>query len=292
MLDPCPEEPSDAGDRLRIARPLTPVANLCPPLEVAPEKADVFRLALRTLTDAGIPFSIGGGIAVFAYTGAHRDAHDLDIHLLPDDVERAMAVLRQASFRVHVRLQPWLAQAHHGQTQVDLIYGHGTWHASVDRRWIERGTPFHVLNHDVMIIPPEELLWTKALRCARVRSDQSDVLHLLLALGSQLDWPYLLERFGEDWEILLSHLIMFRYVFPAQHHVIPEEILDDLLARMHSQRSDLDPWPPVCRGQIIDSSGPFADYTERGYVDERQRRWQQRLDREPVLHRLIPAPPQ
>lgn len=273
-------------------RSLLRLGNLGRPLDLPADLAAAFRRALGALIDAHIPCAIGGGIATYAYTGEHRDVHDLDIHLLPEDVEPAMEALRRAGFSTWVRLQPWLAQAQLGETQVDLIYGQGSWHCSTDRDWITRGRLAGLLGHDVRIVPVEEILWSKCLRMARVRTDQSDVHHLLLAVAPDLDWDHLLALFGEDWEVLLTHLILFRYVFPSHANLIPDTVLDDLLARLAESRAHPYAGPPLCRGALLDTSGPYEHYRERGFIDEQQRRWEQRLEREPVLQRLTRTYPE
>lgn len=50
----------------------------------------------------------------------------------------------------------------------------------------------------------------------RERFDGADVAHIILKRGKRLDWGRLLSRFGEHWRVLLSHLILFDYIYPSE----------------------------------------------------------------------------
>ncbi|MGH2449128.1 MAG: nucleotidyltransferase domain-containing protein [Chloroflexota bacterium] len=247
-------------------------------LQVSAQQSHIFRAAMDALEAAGIPYSVGGGLALYVHTGIRRQVHDFDIHVVPGDIEPAMEALRSAGFKSWVQFPQWLAQAERNGVQVDMVFGQGSWHASADQGWIEGGPRAEVLDHEVNVIPAEELIWSKGMRCSRFRYDASDVFHLFAALADRLDWPHLIERFGEDWEVLLSHLLMFRYVFPRDAQRVPRSVWDQLLGGLATDldRSGLEPL--VCRGALLDSADPYDQYFyERGYRDEREERWQQRL---------------
>lgn len=255
--------------------------------DIPDDKRSVFGLALEALQREHIPVTVGGGLALYFYTGVLRNVHDFDVHLLPEDVEQALRALRAAGFEAFVKHPQWLAQAWRGDVQVDLIFGQGSWHQSVDSGWVAPSFSTLFLGHQVNIIPPEEFFWSKAMRCSRLRCDAPDLFHFLVAQGQCLDWPRLVDLFGEHWEVLLSHLIMFRYVFPSHAGVIPDEIMDELLGRLEQSRQQTSYARPICRGPLLDSSGPYLpDVEERGYIDERQVLWERRRQREPVLQRL------
>lgn len=233
-------------------------------------------------------FAMGGGPALYMYTGIEREFHDLDLHVVPAGVEPALRSLQEAGFQTWVKHPQWLAQAEKDGVQVDFVFGQGSWHESVDASWLERAKWVRFLGRRVRVLRPEELFWSKALRCSRLRHDSADLFHIVIGQGRCLDWAHLVALFGDDWEVLLSHLVMFRYAFPADADVVPDTVLDDLLGRMGDERRTGWDGPPVCRGQILDTSGAHQQYVdERGYVDERQMRWERRLREEPVLRRLV-----
>lgn len=246
-------------------------------LTIPEVKRSVFQRALAALESIGVPFSLGGGLALCYYAGTRREVHDLDLHLLPRDVQRSLAALREAGFTTWVHLAPWLAQAQDNQVQVDLVYGQGSEDASIDERWFT-GPRVRFLGHDVPVTPPEEFFWSKAMRCGPYRNDAPDLFDVLVAVGDRLNWPHLLERFGEDWEVLLSHLLMFRYAFPSHAGAISEAVLDELLERLQASRAAGRPiGPPVWRGGLIGDTPSGQHFEARGYIDERRQRWERRL---------------
>ncbi len=59
------------------------------------------------------------------------------------------------------------------------------------------------------------MIWSKAFIMERERYDGADIAHLILACGRDLDWRRLLGRFGRRWRVLLSHLVLFGFVYPG-----------------------------------------------------------------------------
>jgi hypothetical protein len=53
------------------------------------------------------------------------------------------------------------------------------------------------------------LIWQKAYVMERERFDGADIVHLLASCAPGIDWKRLMERFGPDWRVLMSHLILF-----------------------------------------------------------------------------------
>ncbi len=134
-----------------------------------------------------------------------------------------------------------------------------------------------VLDHPVLLAPIEEIFWSKAYRCSRWAYDGNDLFQLLEAVGNQMDWDHLLWRFGADWELLLSHLVLYRYVFPSCTDIIPGDVFDTLMERLSHSRKETWQAGPVCRGHIIDSSDTYDQYYDkRGYIDIRKHIWQRR----------------
>ncbi|HZS94381.1 MAG TPA: hypothetical protein VFA78_06270 [Chloroflexota bacterium] len=253
--------------------------------EVPREKVRAFNRALTALAAMNIPFGVGGALALYYYTGIRRELHDIDLHILPRDVEPAVRALRADGFDAGIKHAGWLAQAWLGDAQVDFVFGQGSWHDSVTESWLA-GPRSILFDHPVTFVPPTEFFYSKAMRCSRMRYDAPDLFHLLAAAGDQIDWNRLVDLFGDDWEVLLSHLVLYRYVFPSESCAVPERILNGLLERLADARRS-PPSIPLCRGTMLDTSGPYdQDITERGYIDERDRRWQMRRASEPILQHL------
>jgi len=128
----------------------------------------------------------------------------------------------------------------------------------------------------VRLIPPEELIWSKAFVLERERYDGADVCHVLRAMGPDLDWPRLMQRFDRYWEVLLSHLMLFRFAYPADRASIPDWVMSELLGRtLDSMREG--GGTRMCRGNLLSRVNYAIDIREWGYADGR--RWDER-DRE------------
>jgi hypothetical protein len=103
----------------------------------------------------------------------------------------------------------------------------------------------------------------------RERFDGADVLHMLRACGRDLDWDRLLARFGPDWRVLLSHLILFGYAYPAEASHIPAEVMRDLLDRLRHEPMPPTPAEPVCQGTLLSRAEYLIDVQQWGYRDAR-----------------------
>ncbi len=243
---------------------------------IAPRIKLVFQKALKALNRARFPYVIGGAFAVYWYSGVWRVVKDFDLYLLPESVDRAMEILKGEGFATRVKHKEWLAEALLNREKVDLIYGMGNWLSMVDRGFLDRSRRGVVLGVPTHIVPPEELIYSKAFVASRERYDAGDVYHLLVSTAGSLNWHILLERFGGHWEVLLSHLVMFRYVYPSHRDLIPPWVLDKLLARF--QQTRLEPWTggKLCRGFLLDGIGTYSlDVNEWGYRDARQEVWEE-----------------
>jgi Uncharacterised nucleotidyltransferase len=236
----------------------------------APEPAAVafYQHTLALLRQAGVQVLVGGAYAFAHYTGIERHTKDFDIFVLPESQEQALAVLRQAGYTTELRFPHWLGKAHCGEHCVDVIFGSSNGLARVDREWFEHAVVADVLGQSVELMPAEELLWIKAFIQERERYDGADVAHLLLAQGQHLDWQRLLRRFGPHWRVLLSHLVLFGFIYPSEQQRVPGWVMRTL-----SQRLDEAPTPSdrVCRGTLLSRQQYLVDIREWGFEDARAR---------------------
>jgi hypothetical protein len=93
------------------------------------------------------------------------------------------------------------------------------------------------------------------------------VAHLLQARGASLDWDRLLDRFGPYWPVLLSHLILFRFVYPAHRLQVPDNILFKLLNRAREEMPGTDDL--LCQGTLLSRAQYIIDVNRWGYEDAR-----------------------
>jgi hypothetical protein len=169
------------------------------------------------------------------YTGIARFTKDFDIFALPSDRDRILDLLGGAGYRIEIAFSHWLAKAYHDDTFVDLIYGSGNGVAQVDRGWFDHAVADLVLGTSVKLVPPEEMIWSKAFVMERERYDGADIAHLIRAVGGKLDWHRLIDRFGPNWRVLLSHLILFGFIYPGERTRIPGSVIEGLVARFESE---------------------------------------------------------
>lgn len=230
--------------------------------------------AIQLLSDEGIPFLVGGAYAFAHYTGIYRDTKDLDLFLMRDSADRAMEVLADNGWRTERNVHGWLHKAFWDDFLVDLIYSSGNRIAVVDEEWFVHARPAALLNCACNVAPAEEIFWSKAFVLERERFDGHELTHLLLKAGRDFDWDRLLRRFDRYWEVLLSHLMLFRFAYPADRDIIPDEVMRELLARA-STSVDEGPWPQrLCRGPILSHVQYQVDLDEWGYEDGRD--WDKR----------------
>jgi len=115
------------------------------------------------------------------------------------------------------------------------------------------------------------MLWSKALIQERERFDGADVAHLLRACAAQIDWQHLLRRFGGNWRVLLSHLILFGYIYPSERQRLPSWVMQALLRRLTVSLSAPSPTQRLCRGTLLSRQQYLIDVEQWGYLDARLR---------------------
>jgi hypothetical protein len=247
-------------------RPMTPEETL------APEALEFYRRSMNLLREAKVPYLVGGAYAFARYTGIVRHTKDFDVFLHRRDFDAALDAFARAGYSVDRTFPHWLGKAFQGDDFVDLIYGSGNGVARVDDRWFEKAPEDEVLGIPVRLIPAEEMIWSKSFIMERERFDGADIAHVLHARHAELDWQRLLERFGEDnWRILLTHLLLFGYIYPEDAGRVPSALMDELLKRASdlTHRGDPDAAGKLCRGTILSRSQYLVDVEQRGYRDAR-----------------------
>ncbi len=69
------------------------------------------------LREAGVPFALGGGLAIWARGGPETE-HDVDLFIRPEDADRALEVLGADGFRTEKPPEGWLVKAWRGDVLV------------------------------------------------------------------------------------------------------------------------------------------------------------------------------
>lgn len=224
--------------------------------------------ALAVLDAARVPFMVGGAYAFALYTGIERHTRDLDVFVRPGDCPRVLETFTQAGYETELPFSHWLGKVRRGDSYVDVIFSSGNGVATVDDAWFEHAREGAILDLPVRVCPPEEMLWSKSYVMERERFDGADVQHLLLACGTNFDWPRLLRRFETDWRVLFAHLVLFDYVYPFARAAIPAWVRDEL-ARRQSEDAAPTLEDRTCYGTRLSREQYLSDFQERGLADAR-----------------------
>jgi hypothetical protein len=232
-------------------------------------RLDFYRRSLDLMNNSGIPFLVGGAYALNFYTGISRDTKDLDIFIQPEASESVLKLFAKAGFETSLTFTHWLAKATWGGHLVDIIFNSGNAISEVDDKWFEYARDGELFGIKAKFTPPEEMIWSKGFIMERERYDGADVNHILLACAKKLDWDRLLARFGPNWRILLSHLMLFGFVYPSERGLIPNRVMSVLSTRLEEENAGDLPKERICRGTLLSRSQYRKDLLEWGFKDAR-----------------------
>jgi hypothetical protein len=233
------------------------------------ERIACYRAVIDLLEANRVPFLLGGAYALHDYTGIPRDTKDFDLMVRPKHVHQVLRICRKAGYQARVEFSHWLAKIIHRSAVIDVIFRAGNGLGSIDDNWFNGATKTEVFGRKVRVAPPEEIIWQKAYIMERERYDGADVAHLIAGFAERIKWNHLLDRFGPDWRVLLSHLILFGFVFPGKRDLIPKDVMNDLLSRLMAELNQ----PPVndktCNGTLLSRIQYHSDIAVDGLIDAR-----------------------
>ena len=229
-----------------------------------------YQRTIQVLSEAGVPFLIGGAFALSFYIGTRRRTKDLDVFILQQDLQPALKALGDAGYRTEVTDPSWLGKAFCGDDFVDVIFGFGNGVTKIDQGWFEHATTGELWGEVVLFSPLEESLWSKAFVQERDRFDGADIAHIILLAAERLDWRRLIDRFGEDWRVLLGHLVLVGFIYPSERTRIPSWVMRELLGRL---QPELDTPAPerLCYGPYLSRTQYVTDLEQLGMLDARDR---------------------
>ena len=226
------------------------------------------RRSVAALHAAEVPFLIGGAFMVKVCGGVSRSTKDFDLYVRPNHVKAALHAFARAGYKTELTFAHWLAKATYKRNIVDLIFRAGNGLCEVDDSWFDRARDDELMGVPVKLCAPEEMIWMKAYIMERERFDGADIAHILRCCVADIDWAHLVRRFGHDWRVLLSHLILFGYIYPGERARIPPAIMEDLIARLQSEARTAGP-ARLCRGTLLSRQQYLVDVQEWGFDDAR-----------------------
>lgn len=231
-----------------------------------------YQQSLRLLQESELPFLVGGAYAFCLYTGITRDTKDFDLFVRRNDFEKTLRIFADAGFRSEKTFPHWLGKVFGEGHSIDIIYRAGNGLCPVDDLWFERAPKGQLFGIPVRLTPPEEMIWMKAYIMERERYDGADVAHLFFHCASEIDWSHLLQCFGPDWRLLLSHLILFGFIYPSHRNRIPTDLFENLIQRLRDDVAENNDEPPVCYGTLLSRIQFLPDVETGNFRDARLQR--------------------
>jgi hypothetical protein len=141
--------------------------------------------------------------------------------------------------------------------------------ARVDQRWFDHAVQDTVLDTPVLLCPVEETIWSKAFVMERERFDGADIAHLIRGSGRAMDWQRVIERFGAHWRVLLSHLVMFGFIYPGERDIVPAWVMNKLTDWLRKETTGEPAADRVCHGTLLSRAQYLVDIESWGYEDAR-----------------------
>lgn len=231
--------------------------------------APFYRHLMHMLQVHELPFLIGGAFGLAHFTGIRRPTKDLDLFVRQQDWPRLAELAQGLGYRAELAYPHWLGKVHDDTGFADVIFNSGNGLSPVDDAWFEHACDAQVFGLQVKLAPAEESLWTKAFIMERERYDGADVVHLLHARALHLDWDRLLRRFEPHWRVLLSHLVLFGFIYPGERTLVPRWLMDTLIERLDHETHNPAPTTTACAGTLLSREQYLPDVDQHGYEDPR-----------------------
>ncbi len=232
-----------------------------------PEAAKFYREVIQLLKDNKFEFLVAGTFAVRAYTNIKRDTKDIDLFCRAGDYLKILNLLSSNGYKTEVEDERWIAKAYKGKHFIDFIFGSANAIAPVDDVWFDQARTGKFFNINIKTVSPQHLIWSKVFVQDRYKFDGADIAHLILKKHNEIDWKWLLSHMSIYWEVLLFHLINFRFIYPSERHLIPGWLMSELLERAQLQLTSPIPQMKTCRGRLFSRSDYQIDVSEWGYAD-------------------------
>ncbi|MDQ4071009.1 MAG: nucleotidyltransferase, partial [Actinomycetota bacterium] len=147
------------------------------------------------LRDAGVPFAVAGGMAVWARGAPVRDT-DVDVVVTKGDLPRAVAVLEEAGMKTVDPPEEWLAKAHDGDVTVDIIVAPSGIEITPDV--LGRAEELEVEAVAMPVLPIEDVLVTQLLSMTERHMTYEGLIETARAVREQVDWDGVRRRTDHD----------------------------------------------------------------------------------------------
>jgi|ERR1051326_2182194 hypothetical protein len=224
--------------------------------------------SLQLLNKIGLPFLVGGTVAVNSYIeDLNRPTKDMDIFCKAADYPKILQEFKNKGFQTEVEDERWLAKVSKGKYFVDIIFALANMMAPVPEAWFKESSVGKLFDQKVKVLSVTELVLSKMFIQDRNKYEGSDVAHLFLLKNKEINWKRLLDYMDQFWEVLLIHVLNFRFIYPSERELIPRWLLDELLNRLKIQMDTPTSKVKVCRGKIFSAHDYAIDVEKWGFAD-------------------------
>ncbi|MCD1294955.1 hypothetical protein CUJ83_08085 [Methanocella sp. CWC-04] len=194
------------------------------------ERFRTYKEMTNILDEHGIPFLVGGGIAVMSYCN-RRPTKDIDLYIEPDKKTAALEALRENGYDINEMDEVhWISKAYKKGLIIDFILENvGGVITTADT--IRHGKKRDIFGYEFNVMSPEDLILRKILAMRSTRNDWYDAIVVLWNTYEAMDWDYFLSIIGEHYERALSFLL---YVRSDNEHIIPipDYVVSTLIKKM------------------------------------------------------------
>jgi predicted nucleotidyltransferase len=157
---------------------------------------ETLKKAAAALRDAGVPFMLAGGLAVWVRGGPESD-HDLDFMLKPGDADEALAVLEGQGMRPERPPEGWLYKAwDENDVMIDLIFRPVG--LPITDETFARADEIEVQAIAMRVMALEDVLVTKLLALDERSLDYKTLLEIARPVREQVDWGDVRSRTAES----------------------------------------------------------------------------------------------
>jgi hypothetical protein len=217
------------------------------------EAEEFYKELLDFLLKKKLPFMVSGTYAFAQYTGTERATKDIDIVTTEKDYPKILSILSDNGYqtKLHEMELNWLAKVTKNEYFADVMFAERNGLHKVDKSWFENAREGVVLERHVKLVPPEELIRSKAYIQGRHNHGGVDVIHLILTQGKTMNWKLLFEKMEPHWEILASFLFLFLFIYPSEREVIPDWVIEKLMEKARERLSHPPTKDRITRGLLL-----------------------------------------
>lgn len=231
-----------------------------------PNEKRFYTDVLTLLNKKNKDYMVAGTYALIVLTGIIRETKDLDLFTTTAEYPSILKGLEDAGYKVIIANASWLSRVEKDGYNIDIIFGtKGGVKAPITDEWLQHAQKTTLFNVHTKVIAPEEYIVSQFYTQTKHGYGGSDINHIILKKGKNLNWKRILSYVDDDWELLLAHLINFRYVYPSERNLVPKWLLDMLLKRLNEQSLLPLSKDKICRGTVLSKTEYEYDIKEWGF---------------------------